>query len=151
MIFEGDGGRLLEVIAAVNIRLGKLARMILKKHGLTYSQFGALLVLTRCDGINQKELSKYLETDTTNTMVICEGLEKKGLIERHQSDEDRRSNILSITPLGSELFEKSLPDLAQIYVPVMSALNTEETKSTTENLQKLLNEVDLLLSNNYSK
>jgi len=73
MIFDDKIGSLFEKIASLHMNLSKHARLALEYLGITYPQFGALLVLSSRGKMTQKQLSSYLKTDTTNTMVICVG------------------------------------------------------------------------------
>jgi len=94
--------------------------------------------------MTQKQLSSYLETDTTNTMVICVGLEKKQLITREQSSEDKRANIVSITAKGREIFQKSMAVLGEIYGPIANSISQKERDTVNTILDKLLESLNTL-------
>lgn len=77
--------------------------------GLTSSQFDVIATLGDTDGMSCKELSeKTLVTKGTLTGVL-DRLEKKGLIARVPSREDRRSIFIRPTPKGDALFLKVFP------------------------------------------
>jgi len=78
MIFDDKIGSLFEKIASLHINLSRHARIALEPLGITYPQFGALLVLSNLGEMIQKQLSSHLETDTTNTMVIYVSDWKRG-------------------------------------------------------------------------
>jgi len=138
MIFDDKIGSLFEKIASLHINLSRHAQIALEPLGITYPQFGALLVLSNLGEMIQKQLSSHLETDTTNTMVICIGLEKRKLITRKQSFEDKCANIVSITAKGKELFQESMAVLAGIYGPVANSITGKEREVANEILGKLL-------------
>jgi DNA-binding MarR family transcriptional regulator len=74
--------------------------------GLTSSQFDVIATLGDTEGMTCKELSeKTLVTKGTLTGVL-DRLEKKGLIVRVPSREDRRSIFIRLTPKGDALFQK---------------------------------------------
>ena len=84
---------------------GKSAPRI-RSLGLTCSQFDVIVTLGDTDGMTCKELSeKTLVTKGTLTGVL-DRLEKKGLIARVPSREDRRSIFIRLTPKGDALFRK---------------------------------------------
>ncbi len=77
--------------------------------GLTGSQFDVIATLGDTRGMTCKELSEQtLVTKGTLTGVL-DRLEKKGLIERVPSREDRRSTIIRLTPKGDARFRKVFP------------------------------------------
>ena len=77
--------------------------------GLTCSQFDVIVTLGDTEGMTCKELSeKTLVTKGTLTGVL-DRLEKKGLIARVPSREDRRSIFIRMTPKGDTLFRKVFP------------------------------------------
>jgi len=77
--------------------------------GLTGSQFDVIATLGDTRGMTCKELSEQtLVTKGTLTGVL-DRLEKKGLIERVPSREDRRSTIIRLTPKGDTRFRKVFP------------------------------------------
>ncbi len=144
MIFDDKIGSLFEKIASLHINLSKHARLALEPLGITYPQFSALLVLSSRGEMTQKQLSSYLETDTTNTMVICIGLEKKQLITRAQSSEDKRANIVSMTAKGREIFQKSMAVLGEIYGPIANSITEKERDTVNPILDKLLESLNTL-------
>ena len=77
--------------------------------GLTGSQFDVIVTLGDTDGMTCRELSeKTLVTKGTLTGVL-DRLEKKDLIERVPSREDRRSIFIRLTTKGDDLFRKVFP------------------------------------------
>src|SRR3989442_13232429 len=77
--------------------------------GLTPSQFDVIATLGETEGMTCKELSeKTLVTKGTLTGVL-DRLEKKGLIERVPSREDRRGTLIPLTPKGAARFREVVP------------------------------------------
>jgi MarR family 2-MHQ and catechol resistance regulon transcriptional repressor len=112
--------------------------------GLTGSQFDVIATLGDTGGMTCKELSEQtLVTKGTLTGVL-DRLEKKGLIERVPSREDRRSTIIRLTPKGDARFRKVFPAHIQHMKPFF-----EQALTATEvtQLRKLL----LQLKNSFEK
>ena len=81
----------------------------IRKLGLTESQFDVIATLGDTEGMTCKELSeKTLVTKGTLTGVL-DRLERKGLIERVPSREDRRCTIIRLTPKGDARFREVFP------------------------------------------
>jgi MarR family 2-MHQ and catechol resistance regulon transcriptional repressor len=77
--------------------------------GVTPSQFDVIATLGDTEGMTCKELSeKTLVTKGTLTGVL-DRLEKKSLIERVPSRQDRRSIFIRLTPKGDAYFLKIFP------------------------------------------
>ncbi len=78
--------------------------------GLTPAQFDIVATLGNTAGMSFKELGeKTLITKGTLTGVV-DRLEAQRLVRRSASPEDGRSMIVSLTPSGERLFERSFAD-----------------------------------------
>ncbi len=108
--------------------------------GLTGSQFDVIATLGDTVGMTCKELSeKTLVTKGTLTGVL-DRLEKKGLIERVPSREDRRSTIIRLTPRGDARFRKVFPAHINHMKPYFErALTATEVTQLRELLLRLKN------------
>lgn len=77
--------------------------------GLTHAQFDIIATLGNTPGMTYKELGeRTLITKGTLTGVI-ERLERKGLVARERSSEDKRSFFVRLTPKGEETFHQAFP------------------------------------------
>ena len=108
--------------------------------GLTGSQFDVIATLGDTGGMTCKELSKQtLVTKGTLTGVL-DRLEKKGLIERVPSREDRRSTTIRLTPKGDARFREVFPAQINYMKPYFErALTTAEVTKLRELLLRLKN------------
>jgi MarR family 2-MHQ and catechol resistance regulon transcriptional repressor len=82
---------------SVSSRLSRL----LAKHGLTMSQFGALEALYHLGPLTQNELGKKLLKTSGNITMVVDNLEKRTLVKRVRSPEDRRSVTVTLTKEGA--------------------------------------------------
>jgi len=106
--------------------------------GLTCSQFDVVATLGDTEGMTCKELSeKTLVTKGTLTGVL-DRLEKKGLVERVPSREDRRSIFIRLTPKGETLFQKVFPAHSNYIKPYFErALTAVDASKLRELLLRL--------------
>jgi DNA-binding MarR family transcriptional regulator len=85
---------------------------VLKPLNLTHPQFVILAAtawFTRGNKhVSQAAIGRHAGLDPNTTSQILSGLQKKGLIERVRSD-DERSKYPTPTPLGKQLLAKALP------------------------------------------
>lgn len=77
--------------------------------GLTRGQFDVIVTLGRTQGLRCTDLAREtLVTKGTLTGVLTR-LEKKKLVSRTQNPNDRRGQIIRLTPAGETLFEQVFP------------------------------------------
>ena len=84
----------------------------LSPHGLTYTQYIALLVLWEADDITVSELGARLMLDSGTLAPMLKKLAEKGYLLRTRSKEDERVVKLKLTPSGREL-KKAFTGLPQ--------------------------------------
>ncbi|MGK8209353.1 MarR family winged helix-turn-helix transcriptional regulator [Burkholderia cenocepacia] len=73
-------------------------------HDITPVQFGALVSVLACPGIDQITLSQTIGFDRNTLSGVLERLELKGLITREPSPVDRRAKVLYLTAAGDALY-----------------------------------------------
>ena len=99
----------------LNQYLGKMY----KELGLNPAKFNLLMLIKHMgkdEGISQIELGDKLFVSASNITKLIDGLEKKGLVQRFPSKDDRRINLVKVTDNGSEL-------LNRVWVKHVEALN----------------------------
>jgi DNA-binding MarR family transcriptional regulator len=85
-----------------------MARM-LEQNGLTGPQFDVLATLSRSPALSQQELTGRLLVAKGNVAVVCDHLEKLGLIERTADANDARRKRVRINAAGRELLLQIRP------------------------------------------
>ncbi|MDA1192428.1 MAG: MarR family transcriptional regulator [Candidatus Poribacteria bacterium] len=101
----------------------------LTESGLTESQFGVIEALHHLGPMCQRELGvKNLKSSGNMTMVV-DNLEKRGLVRRVRSEEDRRMVIIHLTDDGRALIERTLPQHVRNIAKEMSILIPEEQEA----------------------
>ena len=105
--------------------------------GLTLSQFGVLEVLLHLGPMCQGELSQKLLKSNGNTTLVIDNLEKRGLVRRERSVEDRRMISIVLTEQGRQLIEEIFPRHVDAIVSEMSMLNLAEQAELGRLLKKL--------------
>lgn len=126
MQYEGTVYDAFKLMAGVTFAARKGMDARLRAVGITFPQFGAMMTLEEHSLITQTELAAHLSTDTTTAMVICDSLQKKGLIRRVPDSRDRRVNRLELTSDGRIALDKASPLIIDYYQPVVAALGENE-------------------------
>ncbi len=93
---------------------------------LTETQFGVLEVLYHLGPLHQQELSDKLLVSKSNVVAVIDKLEKRGMVKRQRSTEDRRYIHVHLTKKGNEIITELLPHHVAVIVEEMSCLTLEE-------------------------
>jgi len=113
----------------------------LKPHGLTHPQFVVLATtawLTK-DGeiVSQSDVSYATGLDPNTTSQILRGLEKKKLIKREKSLNERSKNP-SLTDIGLAILDQALPAVEESDVQFFEVLSQREQETLFKIFQKLV-------------
>ncbi|MEO7715561.1 MAG: MarR family winged helix-turn-helix transcriptional regulator [Capsulimonas sp.] len=105
--------------------------------GLTESQFGVLEVIYFKGPLCQRAIGeKILKTSGNITMVI-DNLEKRHLVRRERSSEDRRHVTIYLTEQGEALIHEIFPGHAAEVRNIMQALTEDEQRELGRLCRKL--------------
>ncbi len=104
---------------------------------LTASQFGVMETLLHLGPLCQGTLSQKLLRSTGNMTMVIDNLEKRGLVRRERSTEDRRMVTIYLTTSGKELIERIFPKQAAAITEEMSVLTSEEQEELGRLCRKL--------------
>ncbi|MFT6320582.1 MAG: DNA-binding MarR family transcriptional regulator [Granulosicoccus sp.] len=124
-------------------KTSKMLRMFMKisfqEHGfdLTHEQFILIAHLYYEDGINQKDLAFITERNKGSLARLVNTAEKKNLVARVPSIEDKRVNRIYLTKQGRCVFEKLKPVLDECEAKVKEGLTPKEVKTMITILGKI--------------
>ena len=107
--------------------------------GVTPVQFGMLSVLASGVEMDQLTLSAAVGVDRVNGADVIKRLERRGLLERNQSLNDKRARVVCITHAGAEFVQKLAPKMASAQRKLIEPLTDEELIEFERILKKLVN------------
>jgi len=121
-------------------RVGQRATAIFAKicPEVTPRQYGALVILSKVEGLDQKQLARLLHVDQTNIGVIVRGLEKKGFLRRLSAPQDNRKYILTVTESGRLSLQAIQRKAKKVNQELLSRLSPSEIQTLTFLLKKIL-------------
>ena len=122
----------------VSDKMERLSHDNLTRFDLTPAQFDVLAHLIAAEGISQQTLSEKLFVTKGNVCGLIDRLEDRGLVVRRPDPDDRRSNLLFLTPKGRELTERAVPAQEKFIVEHMATLCAEQQQQ----LKSLLRHLD---------
>ena len=108
----------------------------LKQLGITYTQYLVLLVLWEKDDQPINDIGKTLLLGINTISPLIKRMEAQGLVARHNSDKDKRQQLVYLTQKGKEMKEKA----AKIPGYMLDAIN--ENNVDAEALSKLIPVLD---------
>ncbi|MFY0651522.1 MAG: MarR family transcriptional regulator [Cyclobacteriaceae bacterium] len=109
---------------------------------LTKAQVILLRVLTKNDGQPQQNLAFITDRDKTSLTRLINTMEKKGLVVRKQSEQDKRINKIFITKEGFEVMKKAIPIIQKAVGVIQEGVSGKELKRTIEVLKKVSKNVN---------
>ncbi len=130
------------IISRTNQKLSNYLTRKFKPYDITPEQWGLLNRLWEKDGVSQKELSEISIKDQTTVTRILDKLERKGLIKRQTSPDDRRSFLIFLTDNGRSLENKLVPIAYEVLDEALQGLSEEEIKQMKLLLNKIFMNIE---------
>ncbi len=75
--------------------------------GLTARDLGVLRVIAGGEARSQQEVATVLGVDRTSMVALLDALERRGIVARKPSEQDRRRNVIELTRDGRSLFQRA--------------------------------------------
>ncbi|MDB5532570.1 MAG: transcriptional regulator, MarR family [Hyphomicrobiales bacterium] len=126
-------------------RLQQVAvRLFMEEAGpeLTPVQFASLVAIAQRQGMGkgfgQAELAAQIGYDRATIGGVIDRLEAKGWVSRTASREDRRQNVLAITPAGEQAVAQALPAVEAVQDKFVAPLDAIERAAFERICRKLL-------------
>lgn len=104
---------------------------------LTSSQFGVLEALLHLGPLCQGDLARKLLRSGASTTSVVEGLEKRGLVIRQRTEEDKRFVRVALTGKGRKLVQEIFPAHAQRAARLFRVLTSDEQEQLRRLCRKL--------------
>lgn len=115
----------------------------LKQAGLPpLAWYDVLLELHRekSSGLRQFEIGDKILLNKHNLSRLIDRLENKGLLERYESEEDGRGNLVRITHQGEQMLKQIWPVYSQT---IVDNFGNKLTSHESEELIRLLSKIDI--------
>ena len=118
----------------------KRADEFFNQFGLTDVQFNLIELLHyqsgKEGGLSQAQISDMMLVNRANITSLVDRMEKAGLVARNAHSNDRRFNIVKLTPKGKTLFEKVKPHYKEQVHKVMASLDASELRKLMGMLER---------------
>ena len=127
-------------------RTRKKAGEFFRMQGLTDVQFNVLSLLkhqsSENGGLTQVELSRMMLVNRANITTLIDRMERADLVVRKPVPDDRRYNIIELTPHGLTMYGNVAGIYKRKITEIMEILNEDELGSLMSILEKLRQNLD---------
>lgn len=120
-----------------DLNLTNYIKAQLEPYHLAPEQNLIMMLLWEKEGLMQNQLAEFLNKDKTNITRMAFSLEKKGLVNRMNCKDDRRSVRLYLTEMGKKLGEEVLPIIEKFNETVCNGITKEELSLLEKVLAKI--------------
>jgi DNA-binding MarR family transcriptional regulator len=114
-----------DALVRTSFRVMAVLTRIGSEHDLSLTQL-RLLGLLRDRRPRMTELAAFLGLDKSTMSGLVERAERRGLVTRGKSPEDRRAVDVSITPAGRELAERLQEEIRAALAPFTDRLHADD-------------------------
>ena len=130
--------RLLRSLVEAHDRQRKLDDHQIRTYGLSIAEFDCLVTLGVEQPLRMCDLAERSLVTKSHATQIVKQLEGKGLVSRQRSRQSEREVLVSLTPEGSELFNRVYPVQYEFLKELFdSRLTSAEQEELTGLLRKL--------------
>jgi DNA-binding MarR family transcriptional regulator len=116
------------LLAPLGLAFWRMKSAFEREVGVSAGTWFSLALLSKKDGISQRELSQKFEIDPSRVTRLAKRLEREGLILRKRDSEDHRIVRMSLTEKGKALIEDLSEHRVSFDRRIGAMLNPEELK-----------------------
>jgi DNA-binding MarR family transcriptional regulator len=106
--------------------------------GITPVQYAAMQAVHDQPEMDQRSLSRNIGFDTSTIGGVIDRLEKRGLMQRNASAEDRRVRLLTLTAEGEALLKEIHPAMLRAQVRMLAPLTESDRRQFMRMLKVLV-------------
>ena len=129
---------LRKIIQAIDMNSKKLVKRV----GLTGPQLVILQEISSLGEVTAGEIAQAVSLSQATVTGILERMEKRGLLTRQRSDQDKRRIMVRITESGKQVLENAPPVMQEAFVERFSSIQEWEQTMILSSLQRLVSIMD---------
>lgn len=99
---------------------------------------GALFALWQQDGLKVVELGRRSGLETSTMTGLIDRMERDGLVERRDDENDRRVQRINLTDKGREVMHPALQAVDRVLAGVFEGIPEEDISKATDVLKRVL-------------
>lgn len=129
---------LRRVIRAIDLHSKKLN----KETGLTGPQLIVMQQVSAFDSITVKNIADNINLSSATVTSILDRLEKRGLLTRERSTQDRRKVSLHLTSAGEDILSEAPQPLQEFFISRFESLDEWEQNQLVATMQRIAKMMD---------
>lgn len=126
------------LLSRTRLKLAKSLDVALAKLDITHAQGSILLMLASGKYSTAADLARELYIDSASMTRMVDRLEKRGLILRERSSDDRRVIHLVLTPAGRKLERRLPPIYTEVIHATFAGFSPDDMTTLKQLLRKAL-------------
>ncbi|MDQ0108454.1 DNA-binding MarR family transcriptional regulator [Chitinophaga terrae (ex Kim and Jung 2007)] len=104
---------------------------------ISFELLEILGILFRKDGVNQQEIADVIVKDKSSMTYLIDNLEKRGMVERREDQNDRRSKLIYLTEKGRALEKELNPWIREMYEKATMGMEMNDLQVALSQIQKM--------------
>jgi len=96
-------------------------------HDLTIPEWRVLATLGQFEAMSARAIGRHSAMHKTKVSRAVRALEERRWLKRRESEEDRREEILTLTPLGQKIYRDIVPKAVAFERRILDELGPEDT------------------------
>ncbi len=125
--------RLGYLLKRAHLQFVEIVGTALAPLGIDSREWGILISLDDHQPRSQVDIAQLMGIDRTTMVALVDELQEKGLVQRRPHSDDRRKNVVEITPAGRELRRRAarkVDDTERRYLAKLSEADARLLKSS---------------------
>lgn len=118
------------------------------KYGVTVAEFRCLKALLVNESVNMNQLAQEMQITNSRMTRIIDNLVTKKLVQRIENEQDRRMNIVTLTPDGKLKAQMMLQSAIAINSEILSRIPDEKHESVIDAIDLLGKAIESWLHHN---
>jgi DNA-binding MarR family transcriptional regulator len=99
---------------------------------------GVLLAIDRSEPASQQQIAQSMGVDRTTMVAIIDALEAKGIVARRPDSEDRRRNVVELTPAGTDILRQAIAASDAAEAVLLAPLSPAEREQLRDLLARVI-------------
>jgi DNA-binding MarR family transcriptional regulator len=104
---------------------------------ISFELLEILGILFRKDGVNQQEIADVIVKDKSSMTYLIDNLEKRGMVERREDQNDRRSKLIYLTENGRALEKELNPWIHEMYEKATMGMEMNDLQVALSQIRKM--------------
>jgi DNA-binding MarR family transcriptional regulator len=125
------------LLSSLGYAVSRQFHAVLKPLGLEPRHFAVLRTVRVLEGATQQAVASFLQIPPSRMVAILDNLEERGLVERRQRPDDRRSRAMFLTSAGEDLLARAKAVAGEFEQKVCGDMTAEDRAALVRRLQEI--------------